>query len=71
MRPLPEYPPYRVARPPDGKRWLSAGALMVLLCWGGGALLHPAGSGAGHVHPPGVGRGHSAGYRKGRKLPPG
>ncbi|MEL4014423.1 hypothetical protein [Dryocola clanedunensis] len=49
MRSLPEYPPYRVARPPDGKRWLSAGALMVLLCGGGGALLHPAGSGAGLV----------------------
>lgn len=49
MRPLPEYPPYRGARPPDGKRWLSAGALMVLLFGGGGALLHSAGSGAGLV----------------------
>jgi len=49
VRPLPEYPPYRVARAPDGKRWLLAGALMVLLCGGGGALLHPAGSAAGLV----------------------
>nr|WP_246864795.1 hypothetical protein [Citrobacter freundii] len=49
MRPLPEYPPYRGARPPDGKRWLSAGALVVLLCGGSGALLHPAGSSVGLI----------------------
>ncbi|HIE4798767.1 TPA: hypothetical protein ACXNDR_001420 [Serratia marcescens] len=47
MRPLPEYPPYRIARPPDVKRWLSVGALLVLLCAGGGALLHSAGNGVG------------------------
>jgi len=47
VRPLPEYPLYRVARPPAVKRWLSAGALMILLCGGGGALLQPAGNGAG------------------------
>lgn len=47
MRPLPKYPPYRIARPPDVKRWLSVGALLVLLCAGGGALLHSAGSRVG------------------------
>lgn len=49
MRPLPAYPPYRRARPPDSKRWLSAGALTVLLCGGNGALLDPAGSAGGLV----------------------
>lgn len=47
MRPLPKYPPYRIAHPPDVKRWLSVGALLVLLCAGGGALLHSAGSRVG------------------------
>lgn len=49
MRPLPEYPPYRVAHPPDTKRWLSVGVLMVLVYGGGGALLHPAGSDVGLI----------------------
>ena len=39
MRPVPEYPPYRDARPPGTARWLSASALLVLLSGGVSALL--------------------------------
>ncbi|RWR02605.1 hypothetical protein ED28_07000 [[Pantoea] beijingensis] len=49
MRPLPEYPSYRIAHPPDGKRWLLVGALLAVLCSGGGTLLHRAGSDAGLI----------------------
>ncbi|HIE5390693.1 TPA: hypothetical protein ACXNPR_004111 [Enterobacter cancerogenus] len=49
MRPLPAYPPYRSARTPNNKRWLSACALLVLLASGGMAMLHPAGASSGRV----------------------
>ena len=38
MRPVPEYPAYRTARPPAAARWLSATALLVLLGTAAGAL---------------------------------
>lgn len=49
MRPLPEYQPYRTAHPPDSKRWLSVGGVLVLLGGGGGALLHSAESSVGLI----------------------
>ena len=45
MRPEPADPPYRAARPPSSKRWLSVFALLVLAAGSGMALLSPAGEG--------------------------
>ncbi|CAI2455924.1 hypothetical protein [Serratia liquefaciens] len=42
MRPLPDYPGYKTARPPIAARWLSAAALLVLLGGGISALLPTA-----------------------------
>ncbi|MGG6108888.1 hypothetical protein [Pantoea allii] len=42
MRPEPDYPAYKTARPPGTARWLSAMALLVLFCGGAGALLPSA-----------------------------
>lgn len=39
MRPFPDYPEYKKARPPVAARWLSATALLVLLSGGAGGLL--------------------------------
>lgn len=39
MRPVPDYPAYKTARPPSSARWLSATALLVLLTGGAGGLL--------------------------------
>lgn len=42
MRPVPDYPEYKTARPPGAARWLSAAALLVLLSGGAGVLLPSA-----------------------------
>ena len=42
MRPVPDYPAYKTARPPGAARWLSATALLVLLSGGAGGLLPSA-----------------------------
>lgn len=42
MRPVPDYPEYKTARPPGTARWLSASALLVLLSGGTGVLLPSA-----------------------------
>ena len=39
MRSVPDYPEYKTARPPGTARWLSATALLMLLCGGAGGLL--------------------------------
>lgn len=39
MRPVPDYPDYKTARPPVTARWLSATALLMLLSGGSSALL--------------------------------
>jgi len=44
MRPVPEYPSYKMARPPVKARWLSAGALLVVLGGGIAALVPTMGS---------------------------
>jgi hypothetical protein len=49
MRPQPTFPAYRQARPPAGKRWLAAGATLLLLTGGASALLRPQGTGYGQV----------------------
>lgn len=49
MRPLPAYPPYRSARIPNSKRWISLCALLVLLAGGSLTLRHFADGGAGKV----------------------
>ena len=43
MRPVPDYPTYKMARPPVNARWLSAAALLVLLSGGASALLPSTG----------------------------
>ena len=42
MRPVPDYPAYKTARPPGVARWLAATALLVLLSGGAGGLLPSA-----------------------------
>ncbi|WP_041411761.1 hypothetical protein [Serratia sp. FGI94] len=42
MRCAPDYPQYKMARPPSTGRWLSAAALLVLLCGSASALLASA-----------------------------
>ena len=42
MRPVPDYPKYKTARPPGTARWLSATALLVLFGGGAGGLLPSA-----------------------------
>lgn len=44
MRPVPDYPAYKTARPPGTARWLSATALLVLIGGAAGGLL-PSGEG--------------------------
>jgi len=43
VRPVPDYPAYKMARPPVNARWLSAAALLVLLSGGASALLPSTG----------------------------
>ncbi|MDU1153475.1 hypothetical protein [Klebsiella michiganensis] len=49
MRPLPDFPDYRTAKPPAAKRWLGAGALLVLAVGAASALLRGTDAGSGIV----------------------
>lgn len=49
MRALPNFPEYRTARPPVTKRWLGAGALLVLAAGATSTLFHGAESDNGTV----------------------
>jgi hypothetical protein len=49
MNPQPDFPAYRQPRPPKGKRWLAAGATLLLLTGGAAALLRLQGTEYGQV----------------------
>lgn len=49
MRPLPDFPDYRTAKPPAAKRWLGAGALLVPAVGAASALLRGTDASSGIV----------------------
>jgi hypothetical protein len=49
VRPLPDFPDYHTAKPPATKRWLGAGALLILAVGAAKALLRGSDAGIGSI----------------------